>query len=339
MSGLQRAAIVGLVIQRARHPRSLFRFAVAALTLVTLGLITAGQATAEPVTCKLGAFVSSLSDVDTAAGTFNADFWLWSVCPTEKVEPLKTMEYVNGIDVKGELDSTIERGKQFWAIRKVSGSFRQDFSLASYPFDSQTLQIDLEEGVLDTRDLKYVADEAESKVEPAVSLKNWKVSSFRITATDLTHPTTYGDPSLSGGDSTYPHLKLEIGLERRSQWADFTKSTFVAFIAALLALVSLLIIDGRIGLLGATLFTVVLSFVSLDRILGPHGSPYLLDKVHFATLGVIMAAGAWGVRSIRAVSLGADKAKISRRDMRAAIVLFTIYVLVIAILVGQAIHG
>lgn len=322
-------------------PQVLVRLIAALATVFLIGVTTGspGRASAEPVTCKIGAFINSLSEIDMAVGTFDADFWLWSVCPTKDVEPIKTMDYVNGIDLKGELDSTTQRGKQWWSAVKVSGNFRQDFPLENYPFDHQTLVIDLEEGAVDTSELQFIADTAESRVDPGAKLKNWDITSFKITAAGKNHPTTYGDPSLPGGDSTYAQVRMEIGLERHSSLADFIKSTFVVFIAAMLALVSLMIIDGRIGLLGATLFTVVLSFVSLDRVLGPHGSPYLLDKIHFAALTFIMAAGAWGVRSLRAVSLGADKAVIHRQDMRAAYILFGVYVLVNVVLIALAMRG
>lgn len=293
----------------------------------------------QPVVCKLGVFMVSVSKVDTAAGSFDADFWMWSLCPDKETEPLKTLEFVNGVKVDGENDSNTERGKLWWGNRKFSGTFRQDFSMANYPFDKQTLRIQLEEATADTRALTYEADTAESKIEPALTLKTWGIASFAVKARDVTHPTTYGDPTLIGGDSTYASFDIEIGLERRSRVADFLKATFAVYVAGLLALVSLLIIDGRVGLLGATMFTVVLSFVSLDRVLGPHDSLYLLDKVHFATLAVIMAAGAWGVRSMRAVSLGTDKATVHRTDLRAAAVLFVLYLLTNAILIGMAIHG
>lgn len=110
------------------------------------------------------------------------------------------------------------------------------------------------------------------------------------------------------------------------------------YIAGLLALVSLLIIDGRIGLLGATVFTSVLSFLSLDKVLGPHRGLYLLDKVHFATLAVLICAGAWGVRSLRAVSLGGDRAALHRTDLRVATTLFVIYVVVNAALIFSAVR-
>ena len=197
--------------------------------------------------------------------------------------------------------------------------------------------IDMEEATLDTRDLVYTGDNSESKIEPALNLNSWRIRSFELKAGSVTHPTTFGDPTLQGGDSTYAQLQLKIGIDRNSPWGEFLKSTFAVFIAACLALVSLLITDGRVGLLGATMFTVVLSFVSLDRLLGPHDSMYLLDKLHFLALAIIMAAGAWGVRSLRAISLGADRVQTHRTDLRAAGVLLSIYLLANAILVGTAV--
>lgn len=313
--------------------------AVAAVLISCVVVTPAGQAKAQPVSCKLGAYVVSLSRIDTAVGTFDADLWMWSLCPDKKTEPLKTMEFINGVKINDSLDSTFQRGNQWYSLRKISGTFRQDFDLSNYPFDRQTLGIDVEEAGLYASELTYTADGLDSKVDPELKLKNWKVDSFRIIAGEVTHPTAYGDPSLEGADSTYAHLKLEIGLKRGTHAADFLKATFVVYIAALLALVSLMVLDGRVGLLGAATFSVVLSFVSLDRLLGPHDRFYLLDKIHFAALAVITAAGAWGVRSTRAVSLGADKAQIHRSDARAAVVLLVVYVLVNVFLIWTAIHS
>ena len=327
-------------IQRVICVRMMRTIVAAVAVFISCVVVTpAGQAKAQPVSCKLGAYVVSLSRIDTAVGTFDADFWTWSLCPDSKIEPLKTMEFVNGVKVNDSLDSTFQRGNQWYSLRKISGTFRQDFDLSNYPFDRQTLNIDVEEAGLYASDLTYIADSADSKVDPGLSMKNWRVDSFRITAGEITHPTAYGDPAMSGSDSTYAQLRMEIGLRRGTHVADFLKATFVVYIAALLALVSLLVLDGRVGLLGAATFSVVLSFVSLDRLLGPHDQLYLLDKIHFAALAVIMAAGAWGVRSTRAVSLGADKAQIHRSDARAAVVLFAVYLIVNAILVFSAIRS
>lgn len=289
-----------------------------------------------PVVCRMGAFIISLSQVDTATGTFKADFWMWSVCPTPDIEPLKTVEFLNGVSTTGSLDSLIQRGDQWWATRKFTGTFRQDFSLRNYPFDEQPLAINIEEGVLDTRDLVYVADAGESGMDPAVDLPGWRLKDFRVIDGRAIHPTTFGDPSLPGGSSRYASLKLQVGVER-AHFANFLKATFPLYIAALLALISLIVTDGRMSLLGATMFAVVLSFVSVERVVGPHDGVYLLDQLHFATLALIMAATALGVMSLRAIARGGDPERQRRVDLRASGGLLAGYLVLNLILIALAI--
>lgn len=320
-----------------------FVHVAAAFVALVLSVMVDGEAQAAPakppVACRMGVFVISLSQVDTATGTFKADFWMWSVCPTRDLEPLRTVEFLNGVETRGSLDSMIQRGDKWWATRKFTGTFRQDFSLANYPFDQEPLLIDLEEGVLDSRDLIYVADKAQSGMDPAVDLPGWRLKDFSVVSSIARHPTTYGDPSLPGGTSQYAALTLRVGVER-AHVANFVKATFPLYIAALLALVGLLVTDGRMGLLGATMFSVVLSFVSLERVVGPHDGVYLLDKLHFATLALILGATGWGVWSMRVVMDNPDRQQDQRRrDVKAAGVLLVGYVLLNLVLIGLAISN
>lgn len=311
---------------------------MAGLVLAAAGLATGGPARAATAahTCTIGAYIVSLSQVDTATGTFRADFWMWSVCPGPDLEPLKTMEFINGVQTTASLDSTLKRGDRWWATRKFSGVFRQDFSLRNYPFDEQPLVISIEEGVLDSRDMLYTADREESGMDPTVDLPGWRLKAFDVIGGVTEHPTTYGDPSLPGGSSRYASLTLRVGVER-AHIANFIKATFPLYIAALLALVSLLVTDGRMSLLGATMFAVVLSFVSVERVVGPHDGVYLLDQLHFAALALIMSATGWGVMALRRIAQGRDPAAQRRRDLIAAGVLLAGFVLLNLLLIGLAV--
>ena len=317
--------------------RHLSRLLACALTLAVIAL-TAGAARAAtgPTNCLIGAYLVSISQVDTAAGTFRADFWMWSVCPTSKTEPLKTVEFVNGVDTKGDLYSNLQRGQQWWATRKFSGVFRQDFSLSNYPFDRQPLEISIEEGVDDARDLVYTVDGRNSGMDPAVDLPGWRLKNFKVIGGVTTHPTSYGDPSLPGGSSRYASLKMRVGVER-AHAENFIKAMFPVYIAALLALISLLVTDGRMSLLGATTFAVVLSFVSVERVVGPHDGLYLVDQIHFIALALILACTAWGVLSMRRLARGHDAHQQRQRDKLAAGVLALVYVVMNLAVVGLAI--
>ncbi|HET7094547.1 MAG TPA: hypothetical protein VFI22_13735, partial [Thermomicrobiales bacterium] len=50
---------------------------------------------ASPERCRVGVFLIDLYDLDYAANSFTADFWLWSVCPTAAIRPLDTLEFIN----------------------------------------------------------------------------------------------------------------------------------------------------------------------------------------------------------------------------------------------------
>ena len=308
---------------------------VAILTMLVM-LAGAGEARAAPARCQVGSYITSLSQVDTAAGTFRADFWMWSVCPSIDLEPLKTLEFVNAVSVEADLASTLKRDGGWWATRKFTGVFRQDFSLRNYPFDEQPLVIEIEEGVLDTRDFVYVADGANSGMNPKIDLAGWRLKGFRLKDGVTAHPTTFGDPSLPRGISRYAAMTMRVGVER-NHFANFIKATFPLYVAALLALISLTITDGRVSLLGATTFAVVLSFVSVEKLVGPHDGVYLLDKLHFATLALIMAATCQGVISLRAITHGGDVVLQRQRDLRSAIGLLAAYLVLNLVLIGLAI--
>lgn len=308
----------------------------AALLLALVVCSGAGVAWAAPDRCRVGVYMTSLSQVDTAAGTFRADFWMWSVCPRSDLEPLKSLEFVNAVSVQPSLDSTLRRDGGWWSTRKFSGIFRQDFSLRNYPFDEQPLVIEIEEGVLDTRDFVYVADATNSGMNPAIDLAGWRLKDFRLTGGVTVHPTSYGDPSLPGGSSRYATLRMQVGVER-NHMANFVKATFPIYISALLALISLTVTDGRMSLLGATTFAVVLSFVSVEKLVGPHDGVYLLDQLHFATLALIMAVTGLGVISLRTTSHGGDPALQRQRDLKGAAVLLGLYVVLNTILIAKAI--
>ncbi len=295
---------------------------------------------AEPITCKIGAYLESLGQVKLDQGTFDADFWMWSVCPDKETEPLKTMEFTNAVKYEASLDSTFEVKKLWWASRKISGTFRQDFSLTNFPFDSQKLIIDTGEGVQDASALVFKADDENSIAYPGISVRGWRIKDFRVVTNLTVDPTNYGNPEATTRESTYAGWQLQIGLQRQGHaMLNFLKATFAVYISALLALASLLVTDGRIGLVAGTMFTLLLSFLRFDGVVGPHESFYMVDWIHFVGMALILVVGAWGIRSSRALANGAGKDQVHRLDKRVAFVLLAAYVLVNIAIVATAIHN
>lgn len=303
------------------------------------------SAAAQPMSCRIGIYFLSIHDVDTATGTFAADFWMWSLCPDKDAQPLQTMQFLNANKVEGSLESSLQRGDQWWSTRLFSGSFRQDFKLANYPFDDQRLTIQMEEAVLDDRSLIYAADTAQSGIDQSVKAPGWTFSQFRLAAGDTERKTTYGDPELTGA-SRYASMNLSIKADRVDA-ANFIKATFPLYIAAFLALISLgfdvvktELFLGRMGALGTILFAVVLSLASIDQLVGAHQGLYFLDQIHFAVLGVILLATGWSVFAYRAAAAEKIEEEVIRRwDHRVSLALAGVYVLVNILMIGIAANG
>lgn len=330
---------------RAFFP-AVLRTAMLALVLA-LGVLStpATAATPEPATCRIGAYFMSIQKVDTAAGTFDATFWMWSLCPNRELEPLKTMQFLNGQAVDGTLDATLQRGSSWWSTRLFTGTFRQDFDLTNYPFDRQTLGIQIEEAVLDERSLRYTADSAASGMESTLKAPGWSLSGFSLTPTVTTRNTTFGDPSLPGGKSGYASMNIQVQAGRAPS-ANFIKATFPLYIAAFLALVSLgfdvVATDlflGRMGALGTILFAVVLSFVSVDQLVGPHQGLYFLDQIHFAVLAVILVATAWSIFAHRASGRWLVEDVVQRWDVRVSFGLLVLYLAANAVMIIEAMRN
>jgi hypothetical protein len=310
--------------------------------LLLASLATPALAQDTPVKCRMGAYVTSLYNIDSGDGSFRAVFWLWSVCPERTDEPLMTLEFPNGEDISAELEDKLERDDGWWSTRKFVGTFRNDFELKDFPFDRQNLTILVEEAVLDERELLYVADAAESGISPEVSVPGWDLEGLSATTSVFTYPTTFGDPSLPQGSSRYARLTVSIPAER-AHWATFAQATFSLYIVALLVFASMLfnivsesMFLGRMGVLGSALFAVVVGFSSTDSLIGARQGMYLLDYLYLILLLLIVSSTAWTITAHRWVASETAPADILRRDHYVSIGLASAYLVANAVLLVMA---
>jgi len=330
--------------------RSVFRRALPTLALALLtGPVVdarAQSATPEPPTsCRIGAYITSIHDIDTVSLSFSADAWLWSVCSDEAREPLMTMEFVNASSVAASLDSTTPVPPVYWKQRKIAGTFRHDFDLRSAPFDRHELVISLEEGVEDDTAFVYEFDELNSGISPELRIANWIVTGFRGVTRSAIYDTNFGDPSMAPASSAgYSRLDLEIGVAR-ADLTGFLKLAVPAYISGLLALVSLFmqveeggrnLLNPRIGLLAASLFAVVFNLRAIDDVVGASPTLTMMDLIHFAALALICAATFAAIGSGRLIERGFSIERIRRLDERLIFVGGGIYVLVNILLIVKA---
>ena len=303
----------------------------------------AGQEGEGPARCRVGAFLASVHDLDPAAGTFGAELWLWSVCPPDGRRPLETMEFPNADEIETRLDATTEREGAVWATRKVRGTFRHAWDERNFPFDQQTLEVVLEEGVEDADAFAYEPDAANSGYDPAIALRGWRITDFAVRGDLARYATTFGDPARPAGTgSAYSRLTLGLSLDRAGP-GGFLKLTAVAYAAFLLSLVtyamhleSVTALSPRTGVLAAALFSTAVNLAAASAALGGAGGVTLVDKVHAVVIAYVLAATGVTVASRLLVERGWSPPAIARLNRRAAAAAAASFVAVNALLVAVA---
>lgn len=314
-----------------------------ALALALFAGMIGGPAQAQqtPDRCKTGVFVSDLHDLSQINRNFDADLWFWSVCPTAERQPLKSMEYINANRVVTSLDSTLPRDGAFWSNRKVVGEWRHDWNVSSYPFDRQTLQMVVEEGIDDDRAFAYDADTERSTYDPDIHLLGWRITGFRIVPLAHDYPTSFGDPTLApGAGAEFSRLSIEVDIERDGL-LSFLKLTSVVYVAAILALMSFRIdpsenFGDRFGLLAGSLFATVVSMSVANDQLGSNDQLTLIDLIHISCLLLIVAAAVLTLVANRMVRAGRDIATLRRLDTRYLVGFAALFVIFNIAMVARA---
>ena len=259
-------------------------------------------AAAVPERVKVGLFITQLYDLDIPRRSFNVSFWAWFLHADDKYKPLETAEIVNAkntvvkfssVTAKDDVEWNGHKSKLFWDQGKYTAVVSQDWEVASYPFDRQVLQIQIEDGQNDVSETIFEADTDNSRIDGSVSIPGWTIESFTIKARDSVYQTTYGDPTLQG-TSTYSRVVAAITVKRNG--LRLLCSTFIGFFVAF-ALTCLtfwldtdMMAGSRIGLCGGAIFASVGNKYVVDNTLPPASTFTLSDAIEASTFLVILFA-------------------------------------------------
>jgi hypothetical protein len=331
-----------------RHVRAVVRITASAIALAVLcwlsPLSSAAQNRAFPESCRVGAYVTALSDLAPNKDTFEATLWLWSVCTNDDLQPLETMEFTNAEKVQTLLHTQQQRGDAAWANRKVRGTFRYDWDEHNFPFDRHTLDIQLEEGALDANEFVYEPDTANTTYDPHIDIPGWRISDFTMVPSIVTYGTTFGDPALPpGATSEYSRLTLDVGVVREDL-SGFFKLTAVVYAAFILSLITYLMhlesttaLSPQMGLLAGALFAAAVNMLTASAEIGSESGLTLVDKIHIVVLFYILVAALVAVVSRLLVERGWSTSAIARLNYRACAIAVVTFAMINAALIASAI--
>ena len=246
---------------------------------------------AQKDTVKVGLFVTNLYDFDLADGSYVTEFWTWSLYKNDSLSFETTQEITKSKKTAFSNYNVEKKNGLNWAQKKCTTTVLQDWDVRNFPFDKQKLFINIEDALLDTESVVYVADVENSKVYDGLSLDEWRVDNFKIEAADVHYNTTYGDPELSG-ESIYPSVGATINLTRMHSWTTFIKLVTGLYVAFLISLMVFRIMppdsESRIGLAVGGLFAAVGNKYIVQDIVPSTTQNTMIDNIHNVTFGAIL---------------------------------------------------
>lgn len=259
-----------------------------------------------PQTCQVGIYITSLRGFKFADKLFTANFRVWSVCPSQDLNPLESMEIIDSLESETISNSTLQKenrsgsfstkGNVYWSQRDISAVLYQSWDVQNYPFDRHTLKISLEEAVQDASEFVYTPDFKNSGYQRDMKLGGWKITNFTLQEENLAYQTTFGDPELVSTKGVYSRLTVSIPIQR-VKYASFFKLTtgvYVAFAAAMLSFFyetgQPSLVSARTSLLVGCLFSALFNMRGSESVLGRTESLTLVDQIHIVAIFYIFAS-------------------------------------------------
>jgi hypothetical protein len=259
--------------------------------------LKAVNAASNPQKITLGAYLTSLYDIDNDNGSFSADVWVWTKSKT-KYNINNSLEVSLLSSQVPHFSEVLEtkrlKNGEFYTQRKISGTFVHDYDLTNFPFDKQKLTINFEDSDLNKDALEFITDMG-SGYDKEISIDGWNILGVSLRSITKDYDTNFGDTTKPSIDQ-YSRVAMDIELERDDKFIFF-KITLGLFAAVFVALFSNFmssanadIYSNRVGLVGASLLAVVVNQQFADQKIGQSTTVTLVDILHmigFCTVFII----------------------------------------------------
>lgn len=181
----------------------------------------------DPVDAKVAILVNSIDGYDVKTGTFTADFFL-SFTSDRPMPPLD-LQFPNGKLENRE----VMADKPTFKLFRLSGSFKSPADLRTYPFDSQEIQIVVEDDMRGTDQLRFVVDKERTQLARGFRAVGWQVAFTEARVLAHSYPDRF-----EGDDLFYSRYTFTLGIERYATSAAF-KVYVPAFVIVLISLLGM----------------------------------------------------------------------------------------------------
>lgn len=255
-------------------------------------LLASSICRAQPDTVRVGSYVISVHDINFHEKEYTARFWIWFVYSNPKLDFTQQLDIPNSKSVEQAFPIKDSLEGKAWVMMKMKAVMKEKWNVSDFPFDSQHLNIHIENSQYDTSSLIFKPDTAGSRFDPEEAIDGWKIKNFRVSTHLKKYETGFGDSRPGHGSQIFSSFQVEMDLERDAIGL-FMKIFVGMYISFLIAFLSFAPkpheLDPRFGLPVGGLFAAVGNKYIIDSILPESSTFTLVDTLHTLTFMAIFS--------------------------------------------------
>ena len=296
----------------------------------------------EPDIVRIGGLINDIQQLDLQSHSYNVDMYMWFKWENPDIDPSRSFEFLNAFELWGHIltyeteePQTLPDGSLYQVIRN-QGKFNAKLPLERYPFDTQNLEVIVEDTTASAGRQKFVPDEDPVAVSDDLVIPGWQIGDPTLTVTDNQYDSNFGDPRF--GDVRYSRAVFDLPVERpKGTYA--LKLLLPLLLVGLTASLALLVhpryVEGRIGIGITALLTLVALQITSNSSLPEVDYLILLDKLYIASYAFVVLTMVMIVRNSWVDAEG-DVAVAKEVDRKSLLVLMVLYFVVVALLFIQS---
>lgn len=225
---------------------------------------------------QVGLYMLNLGKFDIATGAFTADFYLSMKCDGNC--SADQFEFSNGRATS--IEKVIDKpGEKFY---RIQANLASPIDLRKFPFDSQVMEVQIEDKTKKIDELRYVPILKESGIDPSISFPGWELVGWSATVKDHAYEVY---------DETYSRFNYKITISR-IYMSSFLKTFLPVLFIMAVVLLSFIIdpdkVTTRLTMAGSSLVSAVMFHVSISNQIPPVGYLTFADKFMAVTYLILM---------------------------------------------------
>jgi len=304
----------------------------------------AEAAPAEPDVVRVGGLINDIQQLDLQSHSYNVDMYIWFKWTNPDIDPSRSFEFLNAFELWGHI-LTYESNKPevlpdgtLYQVLRNQGKFNTKLPLEKYPFDTQHLQVVLEDSHAASDEIVYIPDTPDAVAKSKdLLIPGWNVDDPSLTVVDNRYDSNFGDPRFAG-DITYSRATFDLAVSRpKGTYA--LKLLLPMLLVALTSTMALLVhpryVEGRIGIGITALLTLVALQITSNSSLPEVDYLILLDKIYIASYAFVVLTLGMIVRNSWVDAEG-DVAVARQADRKGLAILVGGYLVVVVALFIQS---